>query len=324
MSKVLLVQVNRSHGNIKTSHGHAGLAYLAAYSIKKGYKTFVTDAMYEGIDNEEVMTRIQAVDPDVLCFTAKTPDIKECEKLAEKVKSINSSVKIIVGGAHVTGLHKRVLEECRFFDFAIYGEGDITFCELLDHLEDNGKTLSDIEGLIYRNEETIIITKPRNYMKDLDSLIFPAWHLFPQGSDIPLFTSRGCPFKCVFCQRVIGDCVKTMSPSRVVKMMEWAISELGSTFFQIEDETFGVNRKWTDSLLDLMIENGINNKVQWMANSRVNIANLDIYYKMRKAGCIGLGFGIESGNQKILDTVNKGFKLENTEQAVAWAKQAGL
>lgn len=324
MAKVLLVQVNHSHGNLKMSHGHVGLAYLAAYSIKKGHKTFIIDAMYEGINNEEVMKRIKAIDPDVLCFTAKTPDIKECEKLAAKSKNINSSVKIIVGGAHVTGLQKRVLEECRFFDFGVYGEGEITFCELLDHLEKDDKNFSDIDGLIYRNEETIVQTKPRDFIEDLDSLLFPAWHLFPRGSDLALFTSRGCPFKCIFCQRVMGNCVRTMSPNGVVKMMEWAISEFGTTFFQIEDDVFGLSVKWTNRLLDLMIEKSINRKVTWFANSRVNVANLDMYKKMRRAGCLALGFGIESGNQKILNTVSKGFKLEQAEKAVTWAKQAGL
>lgn len=122
----------------------------------------------------------------------------------------------------------------------------------------------------------------------------------------------------------MGTCVRTMSPNGVIKMMEWAISEFGTTFFQIEDDVFGLNQKWTNRLLDLMIQKSINKKVTWFANSRVNMANLDMYKKMRKAGCIALGFGIESGNQKILNTVSKGFKLEQAEKAVSWAKQAGL
>ncbi|MFX0133920.1 MAG: B12-binding domain-containing radical SAM protein, partial [Candidatus Hodarchaeota archaeon] len=264
------------------------------------------------------------IKPDILGLTAKTPDIRECEKLACKMKSIKSSIKVIVGGAHVTGIRKRVLEECDWFDFGIYGEGEITFCELLDHFKKDNKPISEIDGLIHRDGDRIIENRPRKFISDLNSLLFPAWHLFPRGTDLPLFTSRGCPFKCIFCQRVMGNSARTMSPYRVIQEMEWNIREFGTTFFQIEDETFGLNREWTENFLDLIIQRGLNKRVTWFANSRVNIANLEIYRKMQRAGCVGLGFGIESGNQQILDIINKGFNLEDAKKAINLAKQAGL
>jgi radical SAM superfamily enzyme YgiQ (UPF0313 family) len=322
--KVVLVQVNKKYSIDKTSHPHAGLGYLGAYSLEKGHETYAIDAKYEGIDNSTVLNRILMIKPNLLGFTMRTPDVRECEKIASVVKANLPDTMIIVGGAHVTGLKERVLSECPNFDVGVIGEGEETFCDLLVLEGDKKRVVDNIKGIIFRKNGGIYKTEPRNYIENIDTLLYPAWQLFPKGNDWPLFTSRGCPFSCSFCQRVMGQRVRTMSPKRVIKEMKKNISDFNASFFQIEDEVFGINKNWVNELLDSIIGEGINQKVQWIANSRVNIANLEIYKKMRDAGCIGLGFGIESGNQKILDTVDKGIKLEQAENAISVAKNAGL
>jgi anaerobic magnesium-protoporphyrin IX monomethyl ester cyclase len=322
--KVMLVQPNRSHGKLKTSHPHMGIASLAAYSLTKGHETSALDALYEGLNNETVLSRIAAFKPSVLGLTAKTPDILECEKIAKQVKQLSPDTSIVIGGAHITALRERVLQECPFFDYGVFGEGEITFSELLDAIEGENHSFAAIKGVIYREEGAIRINDPRPFIKDVDKLLFPAWQLFPGGTDLPLFTSRGCPFRCIFCQRVMGDTVRVMSPERVVSDMEKLINEHNARFLQIEDETFGVDKKWTRELLELMIAKEIHKKIKWAANSRVNIADLEIYKLMKTAGCGMLGFGIESGNQQILNNVHKGFKLKEAEIAIATVKKAGL
>ena len=324
--RVILSQPNVKHVE-KTSHPHAGLAYLAAYSIKKGHSTTVIDAKYEGITNNELLNRIVEWKPDIVGFTIRTPDVREAEKLSIAIKKAIPQCVIVVGGAHVTGLKERVLEECRYFDIAVIGEGEETFSELLDILtkpEFKRELLHEVNGIIFQNNGKIVTTDPRSLIQDLDFLPFPAWNMFPKSSTRPLFTSRGCPFKCIFCQRVMGNKVRSMSPERVLQEMKWNIEQHGCTFFQIEDEVFGVNRKWINRVLDLMIEQGIHKKVKWFANSRVNIANLELFKKMRNAGCVAIGLGIESGNQEILDAIRKDFKLQQAYDAIKMAKQAGL
>ena len=324
LMKVVIVQVNKKDGYDKTSHPHAGLAYLGAYSLNEGYETIAIDAKYEEIKNDEVINRIIHAKPDVLAFTVRTPDVKECEKIAVIVRQKYPFTKILVGGAHVTGLKERVLAECNSFDIGVIGEGEETFIELLSSFTNNSIELKRINGIVYRDNGKIISTPRREYIKNLDTLLFPAWQLFPGGTDLPLFSSRGCPFSCSFCQRVMGQKVRTMSPARLISEMERNINDFNSTFFQIEDEIFGLNKKWINEVLDIMIKKEICKKVKWFANSRVNIANLEIYKKMKQAGCVGLGFGIESGNQKILNSVNKGMKLEQAINAIKIAKEAEL
>lgn len=320
----MLVQVNRSDRKLESSHPHMGIASLAAYSIHQGYETSAIDAMYEGLDNKTLLEQIVAFGPTVLGITAKTPDIPECEKLAQKVKKSIPDVNIVVGGAHITALRGRVLEECSSFDFGIMGEGEYAFTALLDHLYNKRAEMPSIAGLIHRENGSLVEIPSAAFIDDLDVLLYPAWHLFPHGTDIPLFLSRGCPFKCIFCQRVMGDKVRMMSPQRAVDDVERSIKDHGATFFQIEDETFGVNKRWTFEFLELLISKGLNNRIKWAANSRVNLADVTMYETMKKAGCCLLGFGIESGNQEILDTVHKGFKLDQAMEAIAIARKAGI
>lgn len=320
----MLVQPNRQHGKLKTDHPHMGIASLAAYSIQRGHETSAVDAMYEGIDNGTVLSRILSFRPDVLGFTSKTPDIYQCATLSNKVKGVLSNTITVVGGAHITALGKRVLQECSSFDYGVVGEGELTFSELLDSIDGKTGHESRIAGLIFRNGGSIYENALRSPISNLDVLLYPAWHLFPRGTDFPLFTSRGCPFKCTFCQRVMGNEVRTMSPERIVDDIERSIKDHGARYFQIEDETFGVNKHWTNQLLDLILRKSLNKKISWAANSRVNLADLKIYKKMKEAGCGLLGFGIESGNQDILNSIHKGIKLEKAERAIATARQAGI
>lgn len=322
--KVLLAQTNLKNITEKTSHPHAGLASLGAYSLNKGHLTFAIDAKYNGITNDELLRKILQIKPDIIGFTVRTPDVKETERLSVALKERIPNTKIIVGGAHVTGLQERVLVECRYFDIGVYGEGEVTFSELLDTFGNKKNNIHQIKGIIYRNYGKIYKTESRPFIANLDSLLFPAWNLFPSSTNLSLFTSRGCPFKCIFCQRVMGSKVRKMTPERVIKEIEWSIKKYNAVFLQIEDEVFGINRKWQNEVLDIMIKKGINKQIKWFANSRVNIADLDQYEKMKKAGCIGLGFGIESGNQNILNIIDKGFSLKQAINAIDLAKRVGL
>jgi radical SAM superfamily enzyme YgiQ (UPF0313 family) len=254
----------------------------------------------------------------------KTPDVKVSEEFAAFLKEKLQNVIIIVGGAHTTALRKRVLEECPFFDIGVIGEGEETFCETLKLIEKNPENFDSIDGIVYRYKNKVLKTHLRNRINDLDELLSPAWELFPKGTDKSLFTSRGCPFRCIFCQRVMGSHIKKMSPEKVVSEMIENIEKHDCKFFQIEDDVFGSNKQWTLKTLDLMISAGIHKHAKWSANSRVNYADLEVFKKMKQAGCVSLCFGIESGNQEILNTVRKDFKLEQALQAIKITKQAGL
>lgn len=322
--KIALVQVNNKSGSEKTEHPHAGLAYLGAYAINGGHEVFAIDAKYNRWSNSQLIASLLEIKPDIIGITVRTPDVKEAEKIAYSAKEKMPKVSIIVGGAHVTGAQERVLHECQYFDIGVVGEGEETLSELLNILDNRTENIGSVKGIIFRQNGEIFKSPTRPPIWNLDTLLFPAWDLFPRVKEVSLFTSRGCPYSCYFCQRVMGNKVRTMSVGRVIAEMKMDIEKYYSKFIVIEDEVFGLNKKWTYELLNRMLSEGIAARVRWMANSRVNIADGMVYKKMKEAGCVGLGFGIESGNQKILDSVQKGITLEQAKNAIKLAKKEGL
>ncbi|MFC1712124.1 B12-binding domain-containing radical SAM protein [Candidatus Poribacteria bacterium] len=325
--KVLLISPKADTGLSDMVEPSHGLAYIAACVLEQGHEVHVIDAKSLDLSTTEVVALAHERKTDIVGITAMTPDIIWAGKIADGIKTNGPEIPIIVGGPHVTALPERTLREFPSLDIAVIGEGERAIVELLDVIS-SSHTLEDIhkvKGLAFRRGEQVVITEPRQPIADLDSLPFPAWHLFPRQTEYTVFATRGCPFRCKFCMRVMGSSVRTRSPENVVAEIEHNIRKYGMRSFRFEDETFGIQRRWTERLLDMMIESKIPDRItSWSAMSRVNIANSKVYRKMKRAGCRTVNFGIESGSQKILESVHKGFKLNNAKRAIKVAKEAGL
>ena len=301
---------------------HLGLAYLAASLEEKDITPVLIDAKFEGIGFGQVMGRLKSEQPDLIGLTAFTPEIEDAAHLAAEIKKELPHAPVVIGGAHVTALPEQALNEFPCFDFVVYGEGEITLHQLALALEGK-QEMEEIKGLAFRNGG-VQVNPPRDFIDQLDELPLPAWHLLPRSDYYPMETSRGCPFHCSFCCRVTGDKIRLRSPQSVVEEMEVVYSRFKPRHFTFSDETFGVNHRHANELLDLMIEKGIPRKVTWNITTRVDVVNLELMLKMKEAGCTSVGFGIESGNQAILNSVGKGITLEKAERAVMLAKQAKL
>ncbi len=324
--KVALVnpplEESRERQYARMKEPHLGLAYLAACLEEKDIAPVVIDAKFEGIGFSQVMERLKDENPDLIGLTAFTPEIEDAAHLATEVKRGLPQAVVVVGGAHVTALPRQSLEEFPCFDFVVYGEGEITLYQLALALEGK-QAMKEVNGLAFR-EGGVQVNPPRPFLSRLDELPFPAWHLFPRSNQYPIETSRGCPFRCHFCCRITGNKIRLRPPQRVVEEMEEVYNRFHPRHFTFNDETFGVNHRHANELLNLMIERGIPSRVRWNITTRVDVVNLELMIKLKEAGCTSLGFGIESGNQQILDSVGKGITLEKAEQAVAMAKRAGL
>jgi len=145
--------------------------------------------------------------------------------------------------------------------------------------------------------------------------------------ELGMMTSRGCPFKCSFCSNPVWNhIVRMRSPINVVDEMEYLYKKYrvqGIFFF---DDTFNLQPKWVDELCDEIIKRGLHKKLVWRAVCRVNknLVSLDLFSKMKEAGCWMLSFGVESGNQYVLDINKKGITLDEARNAVQTAKKIGL
>jgi radical SAM superfamily enzyme YgiQ (UPF0313 family) len=221
------------------------------------------------------------------------------------------------------------------------GEGEQTISLLLKKLEkfsQNPKRFeefNDIPGIVWKQKKKIIVNKRQELIKDLDTIPFPARHLFPMSSyhssaqlrgkkTLNIMTSRGCPYRCAYCSGHInfGKSFRYFSKEHVIQEISSMIRDFGIDGIQFYDETFTVNRDRVFELCDLLIKNNIS--LPWTCFTRVNLVDKDLLLKMKEAGCYQIFFGIESGNQRLLDLIKKDITLEQARKAVQLCKKAGI
>jgi radical SAM superfamily enzyme YgiQ (UPF0313 family) len=302
---------------------HLGLGYLAAYLLSKRVVCEVIDARMEGISSDEVARRLAAVGPDLVGMTAFTHAINDASHIARMAKKVLPSCTTVLGGPHATALPVETLKENDAFDIVVSGEGEIALHEIVRQMEAGGGS-GGIAGVSYRRDGTIVAGPSPTFLEDIDALPLPAWQLFPRSRKYPVMTARGCPYQCNFCMRLMGGRVRKRSARSVLLEIVRDVEELEGDFIDFFDETFAVDRRYAMELMDLIIERGLPERMRWSAETRVNMADLELFCKMKQAGCHFLAFGVESGSTEILKATGKGITREQAERAVSLARQTGL
>jgi anaerobic magnesium-protoporphyrin IX monomethyl ester cyclase len=301
-----------------------GLGYCAAYLRERGYECRIVDAIFEKLNPEQTMTRIRDYNPSLLGCTAMTHEVNRAARIAAEARRTIPDLKTVIGGPHATAIPEETLREYDAFDFAVFGEGEETLAELVRAIGE-GSSVEGIAGLAYRAENgEIRRNKPRPWKEDLDDLPFPAWDLYPPAREYQIFSSRGCPYRCSFCMRVLGEVVRYRSVESVVREFELVTERYGPREISFSDEIFTLDEQRAIAICDQLIAKGLHRKTPWFANARANCTSSALYRKLREAGCVRVGVGIESGNQAILNRIRKGITLERAREMVRIAKEAGL
>ncbi len=304
-------------------HPHLGLAYIAAYLKSKGVNCSSIDGKFERVDMQEVRRRLCLLSPDIVGVTAMTHEISQASHVAEMAKKDFPGVLTVVGGPHATALPAQTLVQYPAFDVAVFGEGEYTFLELALATASN-KSFENIKGIVYRTTNGIHQNEPREPINNLDELPFPAWELYPKSKVYPLITARGCPFRCNFCMRVMGNRVRKRTPHNVVAELQGCVNTYSPKLIHFMDETFTLDKRYLNELLDLMREKGVHQRIEWDAQTRPDFCDYELLRKMKATGCTWIGLGIESGNEKILRASGKGTTLNQVTNAVKAVKKAGL
>jgi len=313
-----------------------GLLYLAGYlKKKKFYNVFGLDAQVEQLNyNDEFEQRVKNINPDVIGITVMTftlIDVLKTISLIRKVeKELNKKIVIVLGGPH-THLFPEETINLEGVDYLIKGEGEEPFFNLLKALEGKGE-LSEINGLVFKKDNAIINNPVNALIDDLDKLPFPDRELLPiekynsilsSGKIVTtMFTSRGCPFQCSFCDRPhLGKKFRARSAQNVVDEMEECL-RLGIKEILIYDDTFTVDKQRTLDVCDEIIKRGLN--FIWDIRARVDTVDVEVLKKLKQAGCIRIHFGVEAGTEKILRVLNKGINLDQAEIAFKEARKVGI
>jgi len=308
-----------------------GLLALATYLAKHGYQVNLVDASVDNLSIEELINKIKDLKPDLVGISAMSVNIMQTFNLADEIKKYNPQIKIIVGGIHPTVMPEHTLSN-KNVDIAVVGEGEFTVIELLDALKEN-HDLNQIKGLAFRKDGEIIVTPRRSLIANLDELPIPLYHLFditkyksPYAKKMPFISmvrSRGCFYSCTFCgnPKMFGQTFRCQSPERTIAEIDYLVKKFGVKEISFKDTELTLDKN-LEKLCDLLIAR--NYDLIWTCNGRVNNINENLLKKMKRAGCYSLTFGVESGNQEILNRMKKGITLEQVRKAVDLTKKAGL
>jgi radical SAM superfamily enzyme YgiQ (UPF0313 family) len=313
-----------------------GLCWLASMCRKSGFAATIIDAASECLTHDEIADRIAKCKIGYVGITAMTCGIHSASTIAQCVKKRDATIQTLIGGPHITAMPEETLRMFPEFDVGFIGEAEETLVAYL-HAMDTNSPLENVKGIAYRNSGTVYLTETRPFIENLDSLPFPAWDLLPDfpGRYTPavirckqmpashLVTSRGCPMKCTFCDRsVFGTRYRFFSVEYVFEMIKMLCDKFRVKDILFEDDCFTLYKSRVLSLCELISTNFPS--ISWSCLGRVDSVDAEVLKIMKQAGCWQIGFGIESGNTTILNTVEKKITLERIKEALSLTKKSGI
>jgi Fe-S oxidoreductase len=321
-------------------YGHQpplGVGYVAAIAEKAGHDVIIIDGVAKGYSIEECADVIRTHTPDLIGISVMTHMKDDAAMLAEKLKKKAPGIPIVIGGTHAYYFHSEILKEIPCADFVLYGEIENSWPDFL--IKFNApEHWQEVAGLCYRGKDgSIKINDQPDIIENLDIIPLPSWHLydFSLYSPLPfqtkgkscfaLITSRGCAYaKCAFCYQAGRKKQKYRrhSPARVVEEMKILNRKHGMTDIAFWDDTFSTDTKWLEEFAGLVRREGLH--IHWTCSSKVSFVTKEKLQIMKEAGCWSIFFGVESGNQDLLDLIEKGVTLDQARQAVKWANEAGI
>jgi radical SAM superfamily enzyme YgiQ (UPF0313 family) len=333
--KFLFIRAGDLKDNTKflvSTHPPLGLLNLGAVLEHDGHNVEILDYCMENVSREQLRNALMS--SDAVGMSIYTDQLTSAIYISRMIKDVNPDIPLIIGGPHCIFVKEHSLLDIPHADISVIGEGEHVIVDIVRYLEGR-KKLSDIHGIFYRENNRIKKGKPLVVIEDLDSLYFPARHLvdkydygfFPFGLQLKkkvtaMITSRGCPYNCRFCSRygniIDGWGFRQRSAENILQECEEIDGKYGSLL--IVDDNFLVDKKRALRIFDGLIEMSLEIEL-FIEGVRVDSADKVLYQKMKKAGVKYLYFGLESGNQDVLDFYNKKITLSQIKKAIKLSRK---
>lgn len=305
-----------------------GLAYIASFLESYNHKVSIVDL---GVHfNEVTLTNLlSAQSYEIAGISCMTPFFKNAVMAANVSKKIKSNAITVLGGPHICAKPSDILR-IDDIDIGVIGEGEFTTLDLMKWKKGN-VTLNSVNGIVYKKNGKLVFTKPREPICNISALPFPAYHLLPLESYVRknndvirgvfglrvacMIASRGCPHPCIFCSswKTHGKKTRYREPKNVVAEIDYLMSEHNIEAVYFCDDTFTHNPEWVYNFCREIMDKKIN--VFWACQARIDSVSKHMLQAMKRAGCIQVEFGVESGCQRILDFLKKNISIEQIHNA---------
>lgn len=312
-----------------------GLAYLAAILEKNNIDVKVIDDFVLQMGIKGILEEVKKIKPEIAGISCLTPSAPITFSLAREIKMQDKNITIILGNLHASIFADEILKK-EDVDFIVHNEGEYTLLNLLLNLQ-NKKNFSEVNGISYKNNGEIVNTPLQPLIEDLDSLPYPAWHLFPHKSygflpfvDIykPVLSvlgSRGCPYRCTFCSLgYMGVKYRMRNVKKIVDEFEYLNDRFKVKQIGFVDPIFPMIKSQGEEFCKEMIKRGLNKKIVWTTETRVDLVDEELLKLMKEAGCRRILYGIESGVEELLSNINKNYTLQEVRRAIDTSKKAKL
>jgi len=315
------------------------LAYSAALLEREGFEVYVIDAVALNLTNEEFLNRLTDINPQITLFETTTPTIEQDINLIRAIKQLTSSI-LILSGTHATVFPKELMSIANI-DYIIMGEYELSLLDLVRKIKLKAikNDFKNIKGIVFKQNGSIFINDLKGLIDPLDQLPFPAFHLFPANNKndlsvywdafcqykpaVQLHSSRGCPFRCNFClwnQVMYGNGKYRMfAPQRVVNEMEYVIQNFNAKEVYFDDDSFTIEKDHVLQICDEIKKRKL--KIKWSCMADAICSDIDMINSMADSGCIGIKFGVESGEKEILRKIDKPLDYKKLKKLIQVCKK---
>jgi len=304
-----------------------GIGYIASYVLSKNPKAQIRilDFTVREFSIEELKFELKKYCPEIVGISVLTINFPFSTLIAKLVKQHDPKVIVVIGGVHATMLPEECLAYC---DIVVRGEGEETFWQIVQE-----RPLDSIDGISFRKNGGIVNRNARAYIRDLDALPLPAHHLFEMNKyecfpGWGIMASRGCPYQCIFCSSPImwGRQLRLRSAKSIVDEIEYLHHTFGIIRITFFDDTINIPQRRAIEICNEIIKRELHREMSFVCQMRANrqFISLELFKRMKEANFVQVEFGIESGSQKVLNSIRKSLIVDEAKYAIRLAKIAGI
>ena len=327
--RVLLIKSCPNDPTSRQVNHPLGLMSIAAYLREKyGYEVRIEDIRVSRNDRFGLESAVRAFNPDVVGISALTFESNAIYWIAETVKRVNASTPVLLGGPHATAYQGKALQ-ITGIDYVVVGEGEIVAGQLIESLL-NKRDISGIKGVVYKKDNQIVFNGRGDFIQDINELPMPAYDLIPieaygkyqrmsrtgSGVFMCLFSSRGCPYHCVYCHNIFGKVFRCRSAESFVNEIRHLYHTYNVREFEILDDIFNLDRARLLDFCDRIIQSGMKISIAFPNGLRGDLLDEQQLLKLRQAGATFIAFAVETGSPRLQKQIKKNIQLDKIKRNI--------